>query len=214
MTSRRSTNQPKRTTAPDFIVEQRQAPIGRVERKETGKNLDTAEESAQLQRYRTALPNLILTDYVQFRRYIDGELRGTIEQILTDDATSTPELSGSLASHREVLINDLSVADFADLQAQTAAYGLFAARCMHFGPADTFSRQSAVFADTTRFLRDVFGHIARPGADARIAWNIDDLALLFARADMASVLEDFGTATRPHPTKGAKGRIVTRGSIN
>jgi len=239
--------------APDFIVEQRQAPIGHVECKDIGTNLDTEEESEQLERYRKALPNLILTDYLQFRWYVDGELRaearlgrfdnagrlsietggeksvlellagffdaqvpvvgqpadlarrmasktkllrGTIEQILTDDATSAPELSGLLASYREVLINDLSVTEFADLQAQTAAYGLFAARCLHSGPADTFSRQSAVFADTTPFLRDVFGHIAGPGADGRIAWIIDDLALLLARADMASVLEDFGTATR------------------
>ena len=248
-------NEPTRADygAPDFIVEQRQVPIGHVECKDIGTNLDTEEESEQLERYRKALPNLILTDYLQFRWYVDGELRaearlgrfdnagrlsietggeksvlellagffdaqvpvvgqpadlarrmasktkllrGTIEQILTDDATSAPELSGLLASYREVLINGLSVTEFADLQAQTAAYGLFAARCLHSGPADTFSRQSAVFANTTPFLRDVFGHIAGPGADGRIAWIIDDLALLLARADMASVLEDFGTATR------------------
>ena len=95
-----------------------------------------------------------------------------------------------------MLINDLNVSKFADLQAQTAAYGLFAARCLHTGPASAFSRQSAVFADTTPFLRDVFVHIAGPNADSRIAWIIDDLALLLARADMAAVLEDFGTATR------------------
>ena len=95
-----------------------------------------------------------------------------------------------------MLINNLSVGDFADLQAQTAAYGLFAARCLHSGPASAFNRQSAVFADTTPFLRDVFMQIAGPSADSRIAWIIDDLALLLARADMAAVLEGFGEATR------------------
>ena len=239
--------------APDFIVEQRQVPVGHVECKDIGTNLDAEEEGEQLTRYRNALPNLILTDYLQFRWYVDGKLRAearlgrfdgagrlgvqadgeesvrellagffdaqipivgepaelarrmaskakllrsTIEQILTQDAVGAPELSGLLASYREVLINDLSVGDFADLQAQTAAYGLFAARCLHPGPADAFSRQSAMFADTTPFLRDVFMHIAGPGADSRIAWIIDDLALLLARADMAAVLEDFGRATR------------------
>lgn len=239
--------------APDFIVEQRQVPIGHVECKDIGTSLDTVQEGEQLKRYRNALPNLILTDYLQFRWYGDGELRAearlgrfdnagrlvtetggdeavrellanfydaqtpvvgdsadlarrmasktrllrsAIEQVLAEDAASAPALAGLLASYREVLINDLSVEDFADLQAQTAAYGLFAARCLHAGSAETFSRQSAVFADTTPFLRDVFVQIAGPNADSRIAWIIDDLALLLGRADMAAVLEGFGTATR------------------
>ena len=38
--------------------------------------------------------------------------------------------------------------------------------------------------------------IAGPNADSRIAWVIDDLALLLKRADMAAVLEGFGTAAR------------------
>ncbi len=239
--------------APDFIVQRRQVPIGHIECKDIGTNLDAVEESEQVQRYREALPNLVLTDYLEFRWFANGErraaarlgrfdsdgrwrpesdgddavrqlladfydaevpivgqpaelarrmasktrlLRSAIEQILTGDANGAPALAGLLASYREVLINDLNVSKFADLQAQTAAYGLFAARCLHTGPASAFSRQSAVFADTTPFLRDVFGHIAGPNADSRIAWIIDDLALLLARADMAAVLEDFGTATR------------------
>lgn len=239
--------------APDFIVELRQVPIGHVECKDIGTNLDTEEDSEQLERYRKALPNLILTDYLQFRWYVDGELRtearlgrfdnagrfitdtggdeavrellanffdaqipvvggsadlarrmasktrllrSAIEQVLAEDSDNAPALAGLLASYREVLINDLSVEDFADLQAQTAAYGLFAARCLHQEPAETFSRQSAVFAETTPFLRDVFVQIAGPNADSRIAWVIDDLALLLKRADMAAVLEGFGTATR------------------
>lgn len=239
--------------APDFIVELRQVPIGHIECKDIGTNLDTEAESEQLKRYRNALPNLILTDYLQFRWYVDGELRAearlgrfdnagrlvtetggdeavgkllanfydaqipvvgdsadlarrmasktrllrsAIEQVLAADTDNAPALAGLLASYREVLINDLSVEDFADLQAQTAAYGLFAARCLHQGSAETFSRQSAVFAETTPFLRDVFVQIAGPSADSRIAWVIDDLALLLKRADMAAVLEGFGTATR------------------
>ncbi|WP_419855268.1 type ISP restriction/modification enzyme [Candidatus Poriferisodalis sp.] len=248
-------NEPTRAKygAPDFIVERRQVPIGHVECKGIGTSLDAEADSEQLKRYRKALPNLILTDYLEFRWYVDGELRaearlgrfdstgrltvatngeesvrellveffnaqvpvvgdpedlarrmasktrllrGTIEQVLTEDVDGAPALAGLLASYREVLINNLSVGDFADLQAQTAAYGLFAARCLHSGPASAFNRQSAVFADTTPFLRDVFIQIAGPSADSRIAWIIDDLAFLLARADMAAVLEGFGEATR------------------
>ncbi len=243
--------------APDFIVELHGVPVGHVECKDIGTNLNAAEVSEQLKRYRNALPNLILTDYLTFRWYVDGEqqseitlgrfdsterfmaakngkqkvaelldgfynaqtqiiakpadlarrmasktrlLRNAIERVLADDAGNAPALEGLLASYREVLIHDLTVADFANMQAQTAAYGLFAARCLHKGSAETFNRQSANFTDTTPFLRDMLGQIAGPNADRRIAWIIDDLALLLARTDMPAVLEGFGdTARRDDP---------------
>ena len=98
-----------------------------------------------------------------------------------------------LQAYREVLIKDLSPGDFADLQAQTAAYGLFAARCRHGAQDGAFTRQSAIFAETTPFLRDVFGRIAGPGIDQHIAWIVDDLARLLDRADMSAILADFGS---------------------
>ncbi len=61
--------------APDFIVELQEVPIGHVECKDIGTNLDVAENSEQLTRYRDALPNLILTDYLAFRWYVNGEAR-------------------------------------------------------------------------------------------------------------------------------------------
>ena len=247
-------NEPARIEAgaPDFIVQRRGVPIGHIECKDIGENLDTAERSDQLKRYREALPNLILTDYLEFRWYAEGELRetarlgrfdsggaytaesgggddaralldafsaadhatiddpadlarrmagktrllrDTIRRILEDD-DEPAALGELLASYREVLISDLEGDEFADLQAQTAAYGLFAARCLHDGPPEDFTRQSAVFAQTTPFLSDVFTRVAGPNADARIAWIMDDLALLLARADMAAVLEDFGKSTQ------------------
>lgn len=205
----------------------------------------------QLKRYRESLPNLILTDHLEFRWYAEGELRliarlghiasqdrsaadeagaskvaelfdaffaadlpsigrprelaermaakarllrDSIELILVQEADSP--LHGLFAGYREVLIADLSEPDFADLQAQTAAYGLFAARCRHEPANGPFTRQSAAFAETTPFLRDVFGRIAGPGMDERIAWIVDDLAYLLDRADMASILSEFGKKTR------------------
>ena len=41
------------------------------------KPLEEEEKSEQLKRYRRYLGNLILTDYLEFRWYVDGELRRT-----------------------------------------------------------------------------------------------------------------------------------------
>ena len=56
-----------------------------------------------------------------------------------------------------------------------------------------FTRETAVFAETTPFLQDVFGRIAGPNIEPRIAWIVDDLALLLDKADMGAVLADFGS---------------------
>ena len=234
--------------APDFIVEQRGVPVGHVECKDIGVNLNSVTNSEQLKRYRDGLPNLILTDYLEFRWYAEGTLRESaslgrlsgsdvitydaagarqvvtlleaffvadvpfintprdlamrmaakarlmrdgINRILAQEGASGP-LHDLLQAYRDVLISDLPPEDFADLQAQTAAYGLFAASCRHEPAAGPFTRQSAVFAETTPFLRDVFGRIAGPGIDPRITWIVDDLARLLDRADMNAILADFG----------------------
>ena len=64
-----------RIKRPDFDVEREGIPIGHIECKTVGKNLDTAEKSEQMLRYRDAFYNLILTDYVEFRWYVGGERR-------------------------------------------------------------------------------------------------------------------------------------------
>ncbi len=238
--------------APDFIVKRRGVSIGHIECKDVGANLDRVEASAQLKRYRDGLPNLILTDYLQFRWYVQGELRDEarlgrldrqgkiapanngaaragalfeaffatdlssvsnprelanamaarakllrdgIERILKEEGASGP-LHDLLAAYREVLIAGLENKQFADLQAQTAVYGLFTARCLQTHTREPFTRQSAVFAQATPFLRDIFNRIAGPGIDTRIAWIVDDLAQVLDRADIAAVLADFGSRTR------------------
>ena len=59
--------------APDFIVEKGKVPLGYVETKDVGADLDKVEKSDQMKRYLKALHNLILTDYVEFRWYVNGE---------------------------------------------------------------------------------------------------------------------------------------------
>ncbi len=250
----RALNEPSHVEcgAPDFIVERRGVPIGHIECKDIGTDLSRAECGKQLKRYRVALPNLILTDYLEFRWYADGELRETaqlgrfdrrgaivanregfgqvtelfqafftadtpsvgqprelaarmaaktrllrdsVERILRREGRSGP-LRDLQIAYRDVLIARLSDDQFADLQAQTAAYGLFVARCLHGPKSRPFTRESAVFAETTPFLREVFGRIAGPGVDPRLTWIVDDLARLLDRADMAEILADFGRRTR------------------
>jgi len=71
-----ATNEPKRVRcgAPDFIVTRGQTPLGYVEAKDVGVSLDKAEASEQLRRYLDSLENLLLTDYLEFRWYVRGEM--------------------------------------------------------------------------------------------------------------------------------------------
>jgi predicted helicase len=81
-------NEPKRVEcgAPDYIITRARTPLGYVEAKDVGKNLNEAERSKQLARYRESLTNLILTDYLEFRWYVEGEHRETARL-----ATVTPD---------------------------------------------------------------------------------------------------------------------------
>jgi hypothetical protein len=238
--------------APDFIVVRGTVPLGYIEAKDVGLDLVKIEKGEQLIRYRESLTNLVLTDCLSFRWYLDGQLRLTAElprpgangRIRWDDDAasqvaqllnqflladiplrSTPQdlavrmaglarlirnlieqtfhaendagdLHNQLAAFRQVLIESLTVEQFADMYAQTLCYGLFAARCNT--SALGFTRQSAASAlpKTNPFLRKLFNTIAGPDLDERIAWAVDQLALLLARADMSAILADFGKRTR------------------
>ena len=88
------------------------------------------------------------------------------------------------------LIPELSVEQFADMYAQTIAYGLFAARCETDNGKD-FTRHEAAYLipKTNPFLRKLFNHIAGPDLDESITWAVDDLAQILAWADMEAVLK-------------------------
>jgi predicted helicase len=71
------TTLPKKTEAgnPDFrIWDGQQSIVGYIEAKKPGENLDVIESSEQLKRYRGVFPNLILTDFYEFRLYRNGQL--------------------------------------------------------------------------------------------------------------------------------------------
>ncbi len=67
---------PKKTEAgnPDFrIWDGRQKIIGYIEAKDLGVDLDKIEESEQLERYLSTFPNVILTNFTEFRLFRNGE---------------------------------------------------------------------------------------------------------------------------------------------
>jgi hypothetical protein len=77
------TSQPKKTEAgnPDFRVwDGKQHIVGYIEAKPpTQENLEIIETSAQLKRYLNTFPNLILTNFFQFRLYRNGELIDAVQ---------------------------------------------------------------------------------------------------------------------------------------
>ncbi len=83
-----ATNEPRQVSdcgKPDMAVYQGPVLLGYLETKDVGINLGAEEKGVQLKRYREALPNLILTDYLEFRWYVNGERRavaslGTVER--------------------------------------------------------------------------------------------------------------------------------------
>ncbi|MGB8346330.1 MAG: type ISP restriction/modification enzyme [Ktedonobacteraceae bacterium] len=107
------------------------------------------------------------------------------------------ELHNQMLGFRRVLLPDLSAEQFADMYAQSICYGLFAARC-NVPASANFTREHAAFdiPKTNPFLRKMFGHIAGPDLDDRVVWAVDDLAAVLNRADMETILRDFGHRTR------------------
>jgi predicted helicase len=69
------TNEPKRIKcgAPDYILTRKDVPVGYIEAKDVGVNLADKAHKDQFDRYKAALNNLIITDYLQFHFYKNGE---------------------------------------------------------------------------------------------------------------------------------------------
>ena len=62
-----------RCGAPDFMMMRRGVPFGFAEAKDVDKNLDSADYTEQFTRYCNSLNNLIITNYLEFRFFRDGE---------------------------------------------------------------------------------------------------------------------------------------------
>lgn len=255
------TNEPKRIDcgAPDYILTRKDIPIGYIEAKDVVENLNAKKHQAQFARYKNALDNLIITDYLQFQFYKEGHLiesvsiahisNGTIQalpqhfdrfqalvknfaithttsiksptklagmmaakarlmaQVIfdaleqDDKAEANSELQAQREAFKSILIHDIDNTQFADIYAQTIAYGLFAAR-YHDPTLPTFSREEAatLIPKSNPFLRKLFQTVATYSLDdnvgERLLWIVEELVQVFLATDVAKIMQDFGKSTR------------------
>jgi predicted helicase len=123
-------------------------------------------------------------------------IKDVLGKTLREDDELQTELAAQFQAFKENLIHDITPEDFADIYAETIAYGMFAAR-LHDTTLDTFSRQEALelLPKSNPFLRSLFGYVAGYDLDERIVWIIDDLARVFQACDVAKIMEGFGKLT-------------------
>jgi len=254
------TNEPANVTDcgnPDYVITKGKIPVGFIEAKDIGKDLNNKTFKDQFDRYRKALDNLIITDYIWFQFFQNGDLVAEIHigeigngkivplpenfseftsliqnfctfvgqtikspkklaemmaakahllQIILEKAITSDEqthentaLQQQYETFRDILIHDLEPKEFADIYAQTLAYGMFAAR-LHDPTLDTFSRQEAaeLIPKTNPFLRKLFDHVAGVDIDDRIKTTVDNLADVFRATDVALLLKNFERSTLTH----------------
>ncbi len=126
-------------------------------------------------------------------------LSDVIEKALTSDETHNENstLKDQMNAFKQILIHDITPKGFADVYAQTIAYGMFAAR-LHDPTLGTFSRQEAaeLIPKSNPFLRKLFGYIAGPDIDDRIKWVVDSLADIFLACNVDEILKNFGKSTK------------------
>ena len=238
---------------PDFVVLRQpgNVPIGLVEAKDIGNQLSRTEKTPQLKRYMKH-GNLILTNYLEFRWYVNGEKRETVSiarvakgkivsipraygdltdmlrrfpqqtapninnasdlaKRLADNAQliahfiekdlksgdPTKNLLNQMDAFQKTLLPELDKASFADMYAQTLAYGLFASRVNYMGDPVNFSLRGAAedIPRTNPFLRDLFYH-SRFDLGSRLTWMLESLVEVLRHTDMDSILAHFGKRTQ------------------
>ena len=111
------------------------------------------------------------------------------------------DCAGSLASQRnafkQILLHDLTDHTFADMYAQTIAYGLFVAR-LNDTTLDDFTRQEAreLVSKNNPFLRQLFDYISGANLDDNLVWIVDDLVEIFRAVDLNKLLKNYGRTTQ------------------
>ncbi len=129
----------------------------------------------------------------QLARAIRERIRGVLE-IETDDGPVT----GLMKAFREALIHDLDAADFADMYAQTIAYGLLSARVAN-PSGDGSAAHLPVTNPFLKELMETFLHVGGrkgkagrgPGIDFD-ELGVSEVVELLDDANMDAVVRDFG----------------------
>ena len=216
-------------------------PVGYIEAEAYGRNLDALTGHAETQnaRFIENLDNFILTNFVDFQLWRDGQRHETANvedapenletllerflnaghvqitspetlarylarrtrelqtQIATTLTDENSEIYGMFSAFKELLISTLTPDDFADMYAQTLAYGLFAARCT-LPNATNFSRHTAVDAlpRSNPFLVQLFHHVASPTLETNVTYILDDIATLLRNVPTEMLRTAFAARNR------------------
>ena len=80
--------------APDFLITRNDLCVGHIETKDVNVILSQAEKSKQIMRYKRLLDNFILTNYLEFRWFVNGKLIETVELCTLDK------------KHKKIIINE------------------------------------------------------------------------------------------------------------
>ncbi|MBF6641808.1 N-6 DNA methylase [Flavobacterium sp. J49] len=122
-----------------------------------------------------------------------------IEKSLNNDDLQgiRSSIKSQMLSFQQMLIHDIDNKSFADIYAQTIAYGMFAAR-YHDPTLPTFSREEAatLIPKSNPFLRKLFQDIAGYDLDNRLVWIVEELVSIFLASDVAVIMKNFGRSTK------------------
>ena len=110
--------------------------------------------------------------------------------------TKTVRSTACFQRLRRLLLATLTPDDFADMYAQTLAYGLFAARCT-LPNAINFSRETATNAlpRSNPFLRQLFYQVASPNLEENVTYILDDIATLLRNVSTEMLRTAFSVRT-------------------
>lgn len=114
-----------------------------------------------------------------------------------DELGVRSSIKSQMLSFQQMLIHDIDNKSFADIYAQTIAYGMFAAR-YHDPTLPTFSREEAasLIPKSNPFLRKLFQDIAGYDLDNRLVWIVEELVSIFLASDVALIMKNFGKSTK------------------
>jgi predicted helicase len=114
-----------------------------------------------------------------------------------DEKEIRSSIKSQMLSFQQMLIHDIDNKSFADIYAQTIAYGMFAAR-YHDPTLPTFSREEAasLIPKSNPFLRKLFQDIAGYDLDNRLVWIVEELVSIFLASDVAQIMKTFGKSTK------------------
>ena len=223
-------NEPKRQKcgAPDLIIKKKisqiSVPIGYIEAKDIGKNLDDLDfifykDGEKYERVQIAkiedkklvfleenfpkLENLLQNFTVYLGQNITNSkdlasIMAKKAKLMRDSFANALDLDydtgikSQLKAFKEVLIHDITNERFANIYAQTIAYGLFTARFFDESLED-FSREESynLIPKSNPFLRQLFKYVAIDIED-EIEWSVNELCEVFRLCNLPEILANFG----------------------